>query len=83
MLLIFGESLIIAALGGGIGIALTFPVATAFAKAMGTLFPVFVVSSATVWLQAGCALVVGFVSAVFPARRAASLKIVDGLRSIG
>lgn len=83
MLLIFGESLAIAALGGCVGIALTFPVATAFAKAMGTLFPVFVVSTTTVWLQAVCALTVGFVSAVFPARSAARVRIVDGLRSIG
>jgi putative ABC transport system permease protein len=83
MLLIYGESLAIAALGGAIGIALTFPVATAFAKAMGTLFPVFVVSAQTVWLQAGSALAVGLISALFPARSAARVNIVDGLRSIG
>lgn len=81
--LIFGESLAIAGLGGMLGIALTFPVAEAFGKAMGTLFPVFLVSEATVVLQAVCALAVGVVSAVFPARSAARVKIVDGLRSIG
>ncbi|MEI7612895.1 MAG: FtsX-like permease family protein [Betaproteobacteria bacterium] len=81
--LIFGESLAIAALGGVIGIALTFPVADAFGRAMGTLFPVFLVSDSTVILQLVCSLAVGLVSAVFPARSAARVKIVDGLRSIG
>lgn len=80
--LIFGEALVIATLGGGLGIALTFPVATVFAGAMGTLFPTFVVSAQTVWLQAACALAVGLVSAAFPARSAARVQIVAGLRSI-
>ncbi|MCC6193550.1 MAG: ABC transporter permease, partial [Burkholderiales bacterium] len=41
--LIFAESVGIALLGGAAGIALTFPVAAAFGKAMGTFFPVFLV----------------------------------------
>ena len=43
-LLIFAESLGIAFVGGLLGIALTIPVADAFAGAVGTLFPVFFVS---------------------------------------
>ena len=81
-LLIYGEALAIAGLGGILGIALTFPVADAFGKAMGTLFPVFIVSDLTVGMQAACALLVGIVSAVFPARSAARVNIVDGLRSM-
>jgi putative ABC transport system permease protein len=83
LLLIYGESLAIAALGGALGIALTFPVAVAFGNAMGTLFKVFAVSGATVALQAACALAVGFISALVPAYRAARVNIVAGLRSIG
>jgi len=80
--LIFGESVAIAAIGGGLGIALTFPVAAAFAQAMGTLFPIFFVSGTTVLLQAACALGVGFIAAWFPSRRAARIPIVEGLRSV-
>ncbi|MBL0282854.1 MAG: ABC transporter permease, partial [Zoogloea sp.] len=72
------------ALGGGlIGVALTFPVAAAFAARMGTLFPVFNVSESTVLLQFGCALTVGVVAAILPMRRVARLSIVDGLRAVG
>jgi len=81
--LIFGESVTIAAAGAVIGIALTFPVAAWFAVQMGKFFPVFDVSGETVALQAGCALVVGLVAAALPGRRAARVKIVEGLRAIG
>lgn len=81
--LIFGESLAIAAIGAGLGVMLTFPVADWFARQMGTLFPVFEVSANTVWLQAGCAVIVGVAAAVLPALRAARVRIVDGLRAVG
>lgn len=82
-LLIFGESLAIALVGGGAGIALTLPIADAFAAAMGSLFPVFQVSEATVLLQVACAVAVGLIAALVPAWRATRVSIVDGLRSIG
>jgi putative ABC transport system permease protein len=81
--LIFGESLAIAAVGCTIGILLTFPVGEWFASQMGTLFPVFGVSEETVVLQIACALVVGAAAAALPARRAARVRIVEGLRAIG
>jgi putative ABC transport system permease protein len=80
--LIYAEALTLAVLGGAIGIALTFPIAKAFGQAMGTLFPVFNVSGETVALQAACALLVGLVSACWPAWRAQRVKIVEGLRSV-
>jgi putative ABC transport system permease protein len=81
--LILGESVAIAAIGAVIGIALTFPVSNWFAAKVGTLFPVFEVSAETVALQILCALGVGIVAAVVPGRRAATVKIVEGLRAIG
>jgi putative ABC transport system permease protein len=81
--LIFGESIAIAVIGAAIGIALTFPVAEWFAAQMGTLFPVFAVSPGTVALQVGCAVAVGIAAALVPGRRAARVRIVDGLRAIG
>ena len=80
--LIFAESVGIALLGGALGIALTFPVANAFGRAVGTLFPVFFVSDETILMQVGAALLVGVVAALIPAWRAARVKIVDGLRAI-
>jgi putative ABC transport system permease protein len=81
--LIFGESLAIAAIGAALGMALTFPVADWFAAKMGTLFPVFAVSGETLALQAACAAAVGVAAALVPGRRAATVRIVDGLRAIG
>ncbi|MGZ8156315.1 MAG: ABC transporter permease [Burkholderiales bacterium] len=81
--LIYGESFAIAAVGCTIGIALTFPVGKWFASQMGTLFPVFGVSDETVLLQIVCALAVGAIAAALPARRAARVRIVEGLRAIG
>lgn len=82
-LLIFGESLAIAAFGSALGMALTFPVAAKFAKAMGTLFPVFYVSADTLAMQAAAGAIVGAVAALVPCVRATHVRIVDGLRSIG
>ena len=73
----------ICAIGAGLGIVFTFPVAAWFGAQMGTLFPVFEVSKETLLLQIACAIAVGVVSALAPSHRAASVKIVDGLRSIG
>ena len=80
--LIAGESLFIALVGGAFGVALTFPVAAAFAKAMGTLFPVFFVSRQTVLLQFGAAALIGLVAAAFPAWNAGRVRIVEGLRHV-
>lgn len=81
-LMIFAESLGIALAGGLIGIALTIPVANAFAGAVGTLFPVFFVSGTTMLMQLAAAAVIGIVAAALPAWRAASVRIVEGLRTV-
>ena len=80
--LIVGESLLIALLGGAIGIAITFPIANGFAKAMGTLFPIFFVSRETVLMQLGAAALIGLVAAALPAWTSGRIKIVDGLRHV-
>jgi putative ABC transport system permease protein len=79
--LIFGESLVICAVGGAIGIALTPPVAAAFKKFV-SIFPVFNVSAETLALQSACALLVAVVAGIVPAVRASRIRIVEGLRSI-
>ena len=80
-MLIFGESLLICALGGGIGMLLTAPAAGMFKRVTG-IFPVFTVSDDTVALQLACALAVALAAAVIPAVRASRVRIVEGLRAI-
>ena len=83
-MLIFAESLGIALIGGGLGIALTFPLAQAFVSTpVGSLLTGFVISQQTIAIQAGAAVVIGVVAAAIPAWRAARVRIVDGLRAIG
>ena len=81
--LLFGESLLIAALGGLAGLALTFPLAAAFRSAAGTLFPIFQVSALTTVLQLAAALGVGAVAAAWPAWKMSRIDIVAGLRHVG
>jgi putative ABC transport system permease protein len=81
--LLFGESLLIAAIGGLAGLALTFPLAAAFRSAAGTLFPIFQVSGLTMALQLLAALIVGTVAAAWPAWRMSRIDIVAGLRHVG
>ncbi|WP_342118036.1 ABC transporter permease [Pseudoduganella sp. OTU4001] len=81
--LIFGESLLLAGVGCLLGVLLLFPLASGFAQAMGTMFPVFQVAPLTVLQQVLAALAVGVVAAIAPTLRAARVNIVEGLRSIG
>jgi len=81
--LLFGESLLIALLGGLAGLLLTLPLAAVFRAAVGTLFPVFQVSPLTMALQLAAALTVGAVAAAWPAWKMSRLDIVSGLRHAG
>jgi putative ABC transport system permease protein len=81
-LLVVGESLILALLGGAAGMLLTFPVAQAFGDAMGTIFPVFEVAQETSVLQMILAAAVGLAAAAVPAWRSSQIRIVEGLRAI-
>jgi putative ABC transport system permease protein len=82
--LVFGEALMLALIGAGIGILLTFPVAQGFAASpAGAVFAVFKVSQDTVLMQLASALVVGVIASLVPGWRSANIKIVDGLRHVG
>jgi len=80
--LLFGESLLIALLGGAMGMALTFPLARAFVNAAGTLFPIFNVSPLTMGLQVLASITVGAVAAAWPAWKMSRIDIVQGLRHV-
>ncbi|MDI1257692.1 ABC transporter permease [Aquabacterium sp.] len=80
--LLLGESLLIALIGGGIGVALTFPLAKAFGGNLATLFPVFQVSGTTVMYQVLACVVVGGVAAAWPAWKMSRIEIVQGLSHV-
>ena len=82
-LLIFGESLLIALVGGVLGSLLTFPVADAFVANTGALFHTFNVSGETIAMQLGAAAIIGVVAALVPSVRATRGGIAEGLRAIG
>jgi putative ABC transport system permease protein len=80
--MIGGESLLIAVLGGGLGLLLLLGVANIVRSAVAMWFPVFGVTLATFVLVVSVAILIGLLAAVFPAQRALRMKIVDGLRVV-
>ncbi len=80
--LIFSESLLIALIGGSIGMLLTPPSASAFQLVTDNIFPVFAVSQKTVMLQIICASSVGVLAAIAPAINVFKIKVVDGLKTV-
>ncbi len=81
--LIFGESLVITILGCLLGVVLTFPATKVISHELGEYFPVFNIERETLYLNLVAALVIAFVSAIIPTRRAIKIRIADGLRRIG
>ncbi len=81
--LILGESLTLTAIGGLLGIAVTFPTASAFGQAVGQFFPIFHVSTETIVMDMAAAALVGIVAAVIPIWRVVQVRIADGLGRIG
>jgi putative ABC transport system permease protein len=81
--LIVGESLVITMTGCAIGVALTFPTAKLFGRAMGSYFPVFNVGNDTIGYAIVSSVLVGIIAAIIPTYRAIKIPIADGLRSIG
>jgi putative ABC transport system permease protein len=80
--LILAEALLLAAIGGAIGMLLTPPVVQVFHAATISVFAKMPLVPQTFYLQAACALVVGVVAGVVPAIRAGRIRIVDGLRHV-
>ena len=80
--LIFGESLFIAALGGAMGLFLSWPVGNLVETSLGNFFPVFGTTTLTYVLAGTAAMTVGFLAAIFPALKALHTPIVEGLRII-
>jgi putative ABC transport system permease protein len=81
--IVFGESVVIAMIGGVVGVIFTFPAAHWIETELSQFFPVFTVAPLTIVLDLLAALTVGVVAGIFPTWRGATIKIADGLRRIG
>jgi putative ABC transport system permease protein len=80
--LVYGESLTIAAIGGVLGLALSYLVVPLLEAAVGTFLPKLPLSAFTLGMGMTSAIVVGLLAAIFPTIRALRTSIVEGLRPI-
>jgi len=81
--LIMGESLLLAAMGGLLGLALTFPMVEVFKSQLGQYFRVFPLTRATLGMGLATALAVGVLAGILPAWRAARVGIAEAMRKVG
>ena len=81
--IIIGESMILALVGGCLGLALSVPALRLFPGDVSQYFPVLEITNVTAALGLSVALVVGVLAAVFPAWRAMRVKIAEALRKVG
>jgi putative ABC transport system permease protein len=80
--LIFGESLFMAMIGGGLGLAIAFPITLLIKVALSSFFPVFGIQLMTLVYASLSAVIVGLLAAIFPTVKAVRTPIVDGLRIV-
>lgn len=87
-LFVLGESLTVGALGGGLGVAVSYPlinngIGRFIEENMGGVFPYFRIEPATALAALVLALGFSVAAAAVPAYRVAGLKVTDALRRVG
>ncbi len=80
--MVVAEAMLIALVGGGLGVGLARVVYEQIGFTGGGFFPSFIVRGSTMLQGLGIALLLGGISALWPAIRAARLREVDGLRNL-
>jgi putative ABC transport system permease protein len=81
--IILGESLLLALLGGILGLVLTFPAVYLFKTSLSQYFRVFPLTTLTLALGMATSLAVGVLAAIFPAWQASRVGIAEALRKVG
>jgi len=81
--IIIGESMLLALVGGGLGLALSVPALHLFPKDVTQYFPTLEISDTTVALGLSVALLVGVLAAILPAWRAVRVVISEALHRVG
>lgn len=84
---VLGEAAVLGALGGGLGLALGYPflekgLGKFLEENLGSVFPFFRVPPAMAALAFVLAIALAVLASIVPARSAARLSIVDGLRKV-
>jgi putative ABC transport system permease protein len=82
-ILISGESVLIAMIGGILGASLTFPGAIIFQNQLRSFLPVFEISTSTLWAILAVSFSVGLAAALPPSLRVIRMKIAEGLSHVG
>lgn len=80
--MVLGESLLVTAVGGVIGLALAALFAKALSSALKQFFPIMGVPASAYMTGAVLIVVLGALAALLPCMQAARLKIVDALRQV-
>lgn len=80
--IIAGEAMLVALIGGALGLLLTFPLCAGVGDAFATFFPIFVVEPRTIAMALTAALAAGVFSSLVPLSRAIRTPIVNGLRQL-
>lgn len=81
--IILGESLLLALMGGLIGLSFTFPAVHVFRTRLGQYFRVFPLTPFTLALGLATAIGVGLLAALLPAWRASRVAIAEAMRKVG
>jgi len=81
--IIIGESMIMALMGGVLGLALSLPALRLFPKDVTQYFPSLEISDTTAALGLSISLAVGLLAALLPAWRATRVGIAEALRKVG
>jgi putative ABC transport system permease protein len=81
MLLVLCESLLIALIGGALGVA-GAKILTTFWNPVPNVLPYFAIPWAALWTGMGLSLVIGAASGIVPAAGAMRLRVVDALRRV-
>jgi putative ABC transport system permease protein len=79
--LLIAQSLVLALVGGGLGLLLAWAMQKPIAVGMSAFFPGFVVKPSTFAIAAGVTVFLGLAAGLIPAWRARSLRPVEALRS--
>lgn len=82
---VLSESIVIALLGGCIGLAIGWALVTMMGQVpqVQQYFPVFLVSGRDILIGTACAAALGFIAGIFPALQAMRLRLADALRREG
>ncbi len=80
LVLVMAESCLIALLGGALGLGMSALIIPALANALATMLPMFYFPPRDVIMAIGIAMVLGFLTGIFPAVIAMRLRVADALR---